>query len=264
MLLQSLKRSHHEHRLTLVGHTFEEFIQGLEAFHNGDAHVGLTTGRATIGKLPKLVFICAGMGPQWWGMARDLLHNEPVFREAIEHCDAALLPYTGWSLLQEMLKDEASSRMPETALAQPANFALQIALAALWKSWGIEPDAIIGHSAGEIAAAYLAGALTWEDAVRIIFHRSRLQQTTTGQGRMLVVGLAPAEVEPLMKEYEGHISIAAINSPKMVALVSESEILEKVVQSLEPQGIFCRYVYGNVPFHSYYMDPLQQEFRCLH
>ncbi len=256
----SLKRSHHEHRLTLVGHTFEEFIQGLEAFHNGDAHVGLTTGRATIGKLPKLVFICAGMGPQWWGMARDLLHNEPVFREAIEHCDAALLPYTGWSLLQEMLKDEASSRMPETALAQPANFALQIALAALWKSWGIEPDAIIGHSAGEIAAAYLAGALTWEDAVRIIFHRSRLQQTTTGQGRMLVVGLAPAEVEPLMKEYEGHISIAAINSPKMVALVSESEILEKVVQSLEPQGIFCRYVYGNVPFHSYYMDPLQQEF----
>ena len=97
-------------------------------------------------------------------MGRELLENEPVFRQTIERCDALLRQHADWSLLAELTADEASSRLQETAIAQPALFALQVALAALWKSWGVEPEAVVGHSVGEVAAAHIAGALRLEDA----------------------------------------------------------------------------------------------------
>lgn len=124
----------------------------------------------------KIVFVCTGMGPQWWAMGRELI-NQEIFRQTLEECDAIFKRYFGWSLLTELKRDENQSRIGETQVAQPTTFALQAALAALLKSWGIKPDAVVGHSVGEIAAAYIAGALSLEDALLVGYHRSRLQQT---------------------------------------------------------------------------------------
>ena len=137
-----------------------------------------------------LVFVFTGQGAQWWKMGQELIDREPVFRGVLEEIDEHLKPLAGWSLIEEMQRNEENSQINRTNIAQPAIFGLQIALAALWKSWGIKPSKVVGHSVGEVAAAYVAGAYTMEDAVKIIYHRSRLQDTTGGKGRMVAVGIS--------------------------------------------------------------------------
>ncbi len=255
----ALRRSHHSYRLALVGISRQELINKLDAFLSGDASAGLATGRKMVGDTPRLAFVFTGMGPQWWAMGCQLLQQEPVFRAVIETCDQLLRQYTSWSLLAEMTADEQHSRMHETQIAQPANFALQVALAALWRSWGIVPDAIVGHSAGEIAAAHVAGALSLEDAVRIIYYRSALQHRTTGMGKMVAVGLSPEEAEQAIIGYTDHISIASINSPGAVTLAGDETVLAEVLQPLQERGVFCKYLRVEVPYHSHYMNPLRDE-----
>ena len=109
--------------------------------------------RGTVGQRPRLAFVCSGQGPQWWAMGRQLLEQEPVFRDMIERCDEIVRGLGPWSLLEELTADEDRSRMAVTAISQPAIFALQVALAALWRSWGVQPEALMGHSVGEVAAA---------------------------------------------------------------------------------------------------------------
>src|SRR3712207_4041152 len=129
----------------------------------------------------------------------------------------------------------------------------------LWRSWGVEPDAIVGHSVGEVAAAHVAGVLSLEDAIRLIFHRSRLQQQTAGQGAMLAVGLPVEEAERLLAGSEDRVSVAAINSPSDVTLSGDADVLQQIAASLEPKSIFCRFLQVEVPYHSPKMDPLEQE-----
>jgi acyl transferase domain-containing protein len=253
------RRGHSDHRLAAVAGSPAELVAQLTAAVAGETRPGLSTGQAPRGQRPPLTFVFSGMGPQWWAMGHQLLQQEPVFRAAVERCDAALLPYTGWSLLERMTAAESASRMDETDTAQPANFALQVGLAALWRSWGIVPDAVVGHSAGEVAAAYVAGALSWEDAVRVIFHRSRLQQQTTGLGRLAAVGLPVEEAQRALQGYEGLVSVAAVNSPGAVTLAGEGSALEAVVQPLQARGVFVRFLRVKVPYHSHYMEPLRAE-----
>jgi acyl transferase domain-containing protein len=255
----SLRRSHHDHRLTLVAHSKAEAIVHLDAFLTEQPHSSITTGRVPTNGRPKLAFVCSGMGPQWWAMGRDLLNNEPVFRAGIERCDAEFQRYADWSLMDALTASEADSRMEETEVAQPTNFAIQVALAELWRSWGIEPDAFIGHSAGEIAAHYLAGALSFEDAVCIIYHRSRLQQLTSGMGRMLAVGMTTETLNQAVQDAGSGVSIAAINSPSAITLVGEAAILEDMARQLETFQVFHRFLVGKVPYHSHFMDPLREE-----
>ncbi len=256
----SLRRSHHEHRLALVARSTDELIEQLDAFSNGDTRSGMSSGRRSSNRNGfRPVFVFSGMGPQWWAMGRQLMQEEPVFRAVIERCDELFTRHSGWSLLQEMLADEADSHMNETRVSQPANFALQLGLVALWRSWGIEPAAIIGHSAGEVAAVHAAGGLNLEDAVRLIYHRSRLQHQTTGMGKMLAVGLPHAEATKLIADYSEQVSIAAINSPSSVTLVGDPDSLAAIAEPLQQQGVFCRYLQGKVPYHSHYMNPLKDE-----
>ena len=258
------RRTHHDHRLGLVAGSKDEAIAQLDAFLSDEPRQGVVSGRTPLNERPKLVFVCSGMGPQWWAMGRDMLQNEPVFRASIERTDAELQRYTGWSLLTELLASEADSRMEETEVAQPANFAIQIALAELWRSWGIQPEAIIGHSTGEVAAHYLAGALSFEDAVKVIYHRSRLQQRTSGQGRMLAVGMTPETLNQAVNDTGNRVSIAAINSPSAVTLVGDGDVLEHMAQQLQSFQVFHRFLVGKVPYHSHYMDPLREELlECL-
>jgi acyl transferase domain-containing protein len=255
----ALRRSHHDYRLALVGASRQEMIEKLDAFLAGEASAGLVTGRKLVGDLPRMAFVFTGMGPQWWAMGRELLDQEPLFRNVIETCDQLLRQYTSWSLLEELTADERTSRMHETRIAQPANFALQVALAALWHAWGIVPDAIVGHSAGEIAAMYMAGALSLEDAIRIIYYRSNLQHHTTGMGKMVAVGISQEEAERAIADHADQVSIAGINSPRAVTLAGDEAALEEVLQPLRERDLFCRYLHVEVPYHSHYMEPLRAE-----
>ena len=235
----------------------------LEAFLRDEESPGLRRGAVPPGRGRRLAWVFSGMGPQWWAMGRQLLDEEPVFRELVERCDALLSPLAGWSLLAEMTADEERSRMAETQISQPANFALQAGLVALLRSWGIEPDAIAGHSTGEAAAFWAAGVVSLEEAVRIIFHRSRLQHRTTGQGKLVAVDLPLEEARRAVAGIQG-ISIAAVNSPSSVTLAGDPAALEAAVAPLQARGVFCRFLRVEVPFHSHYMDPLREELlECL-
>ncbi|WP_437672444.1 beta-ketoacyl synthase N-terminal-like domain-containing protein [Sorangium sp. So ce131] len=253
-----VRRTHHEHRLALRAGSREALAAQLTALLSGEPVPGLSMGRRP--RSPgRLVFVFGGMGPQWWAMGRELLAREPVFHEAVRACDVLLRRHAGWSLLDEMLADEARSRMAETQIAQPASFALQVGLASLWRSWGVAPDAIVGHSAGEAAAAYCAGVFSLEEAVEIIYHRSRLQHRTTGQGKLVALGVPLEEARAALAGHEDLISIAAVNSPSAVTLVGEKAALEAFVRPFEAQKAFVRFLQVDVPYHSHYMDPLRGE-----
>lgn len=255
----SLRRGHHNHRLALVADSKEELAEHLEAFLAGEPRRCMSFGRCQAHS-PKLAFVFSGMGPQWWAMGRQLLEEEPVFRDVIEKCDRILRQYASWSLWEELTASEETSRINETQIAQPALFSVQVALAALWHSWGIHPDVIVGHSVGEVAASHVAGVLSLEDAVQVIFHRSRLQQRAAGQGRMLaVVGLSLEETESLLADYGERVCIAAINSPNSVTLGGDTDTLEDIAQSLQQKQIFCRFPQLDVPYHTPKMDALKAE-----
>ncbi|HEU4594643.1 MAG TPA: type I polyketide synthase, partial [Pyrinomonadaceae bacterium] len=201
-----VRRTHHEHRLALVGQTREDLVGHLSSFLEGATHPAIAAGRSKAhGRRARLAFIFGGQGPQWWGMGRQLLRDEKVFRESLEMCDEAFGREAGWSLLAELTAEE--SRVAETEVAQPCLFALQVGLAALWRSWGVEPDALVGHSVGEVAAAHVAGVLSLTDAVRVIFHRSRLMQRVTGAGKMAAVELDHAEAVRHLADYEGRLAV---------------------------------------------------------
>ncbi|WP_414587921.1 SDR family NAD(P)-dependent oxidoreductase [Scytonema sp. PCC 10023] len=257
----SLRRGHHDHRLALVVDSFEELVENLEAFLAGENRPGMSSGHLVPDFEPKLAFVFSGMGPQWWAMGRQLLESEPIFREVIEQCDELLQQYADWSLLEELRASEETSRINSTQIAQCSIFAVQVALAALWRSWGITPQAIVGHSVGEVAAAHVAGVLSLSDAVQVIFHRSRVQAGAAGFGKMLAVGLSQQEAERVLAglKYESCVSIAAVNSPSAVTLAGDSTALSEIATSLEQKQIFCRFLQVEVPYHSPFMEPLKAD-----
>jgi len=256
----SLRRSHHDFRAALVARTSAEMVGQLDAFLAGERRLGVASGQVLAEKQPKLAFLFAGNGPQWWGMGRQLLESEPVFREAVCRCDRALRSYASWSLLEELGRDEASSRLDRTEIAQPALFAIQMGLVALWRSWDIEADAVIGHSVGEVAAAYTAGILSFEDAIRVIFHRSRTQETTAGKGGMAAVEMGEEAIRAALVG-DNRLSIAAVNAPTAVTVSGDSDALHDLLRNLEEKGIFSRRLRLNYAFHSRHMDPIEADLR---
>jgi acyl transferase domain-containing protein/NADPH:quinone reductase-like Zn-dependent oxidoreductase/acyl carrier protein len=255
----SLRREHHPHRLALVGETGAELRESLEAFLVGERRPGLSASERPAGEVPKVAFMFCGNGPQWWAMGRQLLAEEPVFRQAVEICDALLCQHATWSMLEELQADETSTRMARTDIAQPALFAVQVGLVALWRSWGIAPAAVVGHSVGEVAAAYVAGALSLEDAVRVIFHRSRTQQRTAGSGGMAAVGLPAADAREALAAYGDRLCVAGVNSPESVTVSGDAGALDLLLASLEEQKVFCRRLPLDYAFHSPHMEPVRED-----
>lgn len=251
------RQSHHPHRLAVTAHNRIEMIEKLRSFAEGGQPEYTVSGVLSADK-QKIVFVMTGMGPQWWGMGRQLFQQEPVFKNTVEQCDQIFQAISGWSIKEAMLAEEEQSRMDETSVAQPANFVLQAALTDLWKSWGIEPDAVVGHSVGEVASAYASGSLSLEDALTVSYHRSRLQQTLAGQGGMLAVGLPESEAESLIED-EPKVSIAAVNSPTSVTLAGDREALERLAELLEEHDIFHRMLRVEVAYHSYQMDEIRDQ-----
>ncbi len=255
----SVRRSHFEHRLAIAAETTAGILEQLQAFLSGERAEHVAAGKLPAEGATRPVFVFSGMGPQWWAMGRELLRDEPLFRETVGTCDELFRKTAGWSILAEMTAEESRSRMAETEIAQPANFVLQVGLAALWQNWGIQPAAIVGHSVGEVAAAYVSGALDLPDAVRVIYHRSRLQQTASGAGKMLAVSLPEQEAKALLEGRAGAVSIAAINSPTSVTLSGDPAPLEELAAELERRNVFHSFLRVTVAYHSHQMERLQQE-----
>ena len=257
----ALHRNHLDHRLAVVGETAAEVADRLRSFRDQGARQGWATGVRQPGQPPRLAFVFSGQGPQWWAMGRELLETSDVFREVIERCDALLTPLAGWSLLKELGAGEGESRLDQTEVAQPALFALQAGLAAQWQAWGVKPTAVVGHSVGEIAAAYVAGVLTLEDAVRVAYHRGRLMQAATGHGQMASVELAEAEAQQLLNDrgWGDRLSVAAVNTPTSVVISGESVALADLLSLLQARGVGTRMLPVQYAFHSPQMEPYAAE-----
>ena len=251
------RREHHAHRLAVIGGSVAEVRTRLAGWRRDGTAEGVVIGRSVAGS--PLVFVFTGQGPQWWGMGRQLLEREPRVRQTLEAIDAHFEPLAGWSLLGEMRRSEAESRMSHTDVAQPAIFALQVSLVELWRSWGVSPSLVIGHSVGEVAAAYTAGAYSLEEVVRVIFHRSRLQHRTLGDGRMIAAAVSAEEARRAIEAEEGRVEIAAINSPHLVTLAGEASGLERIAERLERGGVFVRWLRIPYAFHSRAMDPIRED-----
>ncbi|MFI8436072.1 amino acid adenylation domain-containing protein [Streptomyces sp. NPDC079020] len=253
------RRSHLDSRLSLVYSSRASLEEALAACLRDEPHPRVVQGRRLDASERRLVWVFTGMGPQWWGMGRELFANEPVFRDAVTACDREIRRIAGWSLVDEMSADEEHSRMGETWLAQPANFAVQVGLAALWRAHGVVPDAVVGHSTGEIAAFYEAGVYSLEDAVRIAVHRSRLQHTLDGTGTMLAVSLPEDEAERRILPYGDQVSVAAVNSPGAVTLAGDEPALTRLADELRAEQVFTRFLSVRVPYHSAGMDLIKDE-----
>jgi len=251
------RRNHHSFRLTGAPKSDRQLADALLAFAQDGASTELKTSFTPAPEhAPRIGFVMSGQGPQWWGMGRELMRTEPVFRAAMERCAAAMAPHARFSLLDELARDENETRLGQTEFAQPAIFAMQIALAELWKSWGVEPSCIVGHSVGEVAATCLAGIFTLEEAAEIIVVRAKsMQDCTQGEGGMLAVGLSQAEAAELIARHDPEVSIAAFNGPRSLTLSGLKTSLEKMVAELEPAGVFARFVRVSHPFHHAMMQP---------
>ena len=257
----SVRRGHYDYRLGVIANTMDEVRDQLTDFVDG-THNGLASlAKALPESANKPVFVFTGMGPQWWAMGRELLDSHPVFRSEVERCDKIFTGLAGWSILQAMLADRELSNIADTVVAQPANFVLQAGLLALWRSFGVEPAAVIGHSVGEVASAYIAGVLSLEDAIKVSYHRSRIQKKAAGLGGMLAVGLTKKEADEILKGYQGKVSIAAINSQSALTLAGDQPSLIKIAEALEVDGVFNRVLKVEVPYHSPLMEPLKDEIR---
>ncbi len=246
----SLRRWHYPARAAFAGETREELTARIQAY--------LEEGPATDGGLEKsgkLAFVFSGHGSQWMGMGQSLLEREPVFGEVMARCDASLKTLSGWSVLEELRASDDRSRLDETEFFQPVLFAIQVALAALWRSWGIIPEAVLGHSVGEIAAAHVAGAITLEDAARIVVHRGRCLQGASGRGGMAAVEISASEAKELITQCDLEVTIAAINSPQSVTLTGTTDAIDWCLFALSGRGIRGRRLKVNCAFHSPAMIP---------
>lgn len=255
----SARRAHYPNRLAVVGTTRQQWRTALSEFIAGKTPSGLFFGHAATGRPPKLVFVFSGQGSQWLGMGRQLLLSEPVFRNIIADCDAAIQKEAGWSLAKELHAEPDCSNLSRLEFIQPMVFAVAVALAGLYRSWGIEPDAVVGQSMGEIAAANVCGALSLADAVRVICRRSQLMQRLSGLGAVAQLDAAPAEIQPLITDYAAHLAVAGLNGPRSTVLSGEHKAMEDCLARLQAAGVFFRRVRVDVASHSPQMELLRDD-----
>ncbi|MEI7032121.1 HAD-IIIC family phosphatase [Streptomyces pratensis] len=251
------RRTHFEQRAVLVARRREDLLSGLRALAAGRAAPELVVGPGRARPEGKVAFVFPGQGTQWAGMARDLLAGSPLFADEIDRCDAALRPHTGWSVLA-VLRGDAGAPPPDRVDAvQPTLFAVMVALAAVWRARGVRPDAVVGHSQGEVAAACVAGALSLNDAAAVVALRARALTAIAGTGGMAVVALAQADVEARLDAWGGRLSVAAVNSGASTVVAGDVEPLEALIAALEDERVFVRRMAIDYASHSAQVEPVR-------
>jgi acyl transferase domain-containing protein len=254
----SLKRAHLSHRAVVKGSSRSELLASLEALATGTESENVVRGSEPYQGHRKPVFVFTGMGPQWWAMGQELYANDSIYRQAVTEADRVFQEISGFSILTEMLRSEAASRITETQFAQPANLMIQIGLLAIMRAAGVHPGAVVGHSVGELGSAYASGALSLKDVMTVCFHRSQLQATCKGQGAMLAVGMTKEQASVYVDACEGRVSIAAVNGPTNLTIAGESADIDAIASQLNAAEIFHRKLEVEVPYHSPLMEPIMQ------
>ncbi|MER5556706.1 type I polyketide synthase [Streptomyces sp. NPDC002793] len=247
-------RSRFDHRAVLLGPDHRE---QLTALAEGVPVPGLVTG--TGGRTGRVAFVLPGQGSQWLGMGDRLLDESATFRDTLRACARALEEHVDWSVEDAVRGVTDGRHLNRVEVVQPVLFAMMVALAELWREHGVEPEAVVGHSQGEVAAAYLAGALTIEDAALVVTHRSRLLSQVVGQGAMASVSLPAQEVETRLERWGGALGIAAVNGVQSVSVAGDEKPLDEFLADLESTGVRFRKLRIKGAAHSAVVDPLRAE-----
>ncbi|MEU8104944.1 beta-ketoacyl synthase N-terminal-like domain-containing protein, partial [Nonomuraea muscovyensis] len=242
-----------EHRAVVVADDAAELRAALASLAADEPAATVVHGTADARR--EAVFVFPGQGSQWPGMATELLDSSPVFAARMAECAAEIESYVDWRVLDALRDPEALERLE---VVQPVLFAVMVSLAALWESVGVRPAAVVGHSQGEVAAAYVAGALSLEDAVRVIVLRSRLfAETLVGKGAIAAIALPAAELERRLASWDGRLSVGAKNGPSHSTVVGDEAALAELVAACEAEGVRARMLASTVASHSDQVDPLR-------
>jgi len=254
-------RSHFSRRLAVLAASREQLREKLADLAAGGQPAGAIRGSTTRATPPKVGFLFTGQGSQYAGMGRELFDTESTFRSALERCDACLRPLLPQPLLDVLFPPPGgTSPINETAYAQPALFALEYALVALWAAWGVKPSFVMGHSVGEYVAACVAGVFSLEDGLRLIAQRGRLMQQLPRGGRMVAVMTDEAGVAQAMRQAAGRISLAAVNAPRQVVISGAAEAVDAAVRVLQSTGVRTTELVVSHAFHSALMEPMLEPF----
>jgi acyl transferase domain-containing protein len=255
-------RSHFNHRLAILTGDTARIRHSLAGYRGNREAQDWFHGEAHGTRQPRVAFLFTGQGAQYTGMARQLYETHPTFKATLDQCDQILRPFLQRPLLSVLFADNDSDAVliDETAYTQPALFAVEYALAELWRSWGVQPSVVMGHSVGEYVAACIAGVFRLEDGLKLIAERARLMQGLPSSGGMAAVFADEAVVEKAIAAHTGEISIAAINGPSNVVISGAEQALTGVLESLAQQGIKSRRLTVSHAFHSPLMEPILDEF----
>jgi acyl transferase domain-containing protein len=245
----NVRRTRHDHRLAVVGRTGPELADLLAGHLAGESSPSILTGDTVEGTGRPVVHAFSGQGSQWPRMGLDLYGVQPLFTETIEECEELFASLAGWSLMDELRRTD-DSRLADTAVAQPAIFAIQVGLSRLWSSWGLAPDAVVGHSMGEAAAAVAAGVLSLPAAAELIVQRGRLLAEAAGSGRMAAVELPADRVSSVLEQFGGEVVLAVVNGPTSVVIAGPDDAVSRAVVALRAVGAQCVPLAGAYAFHS--------------
>ncbi|WP_030293807.1 type I polyketide synthase [Streptomyces katrae] len=245
-------------RAVVVAGTGDEALAGLRALARGESTAGVVIGSAGSAAPGKVVWVFPGQGSQWAGMGRELLDSSPVFAERIAQCAAALEPWIDWSLIDVLRGETEPELLERVDVLQPASFAVMVGLAAVWASAGVRPDAVLGHSQGEIAAACVAGALSLEDAARVVTLRSRaIAEELAGRGGMASVALNVDDAVAWLEPWADRIEVAAVNGPTSVVIAGDAEALDEALDALAGEGVRARRIAVDYASHTRHVEAIR-------
>ncbi|MEV1086025.1 SDR family NAD(P)-dependent oxidoreductase, partial [Streptomyces sp. NPDC050211] len=249
-------RSRFEHRAAVIGESREELLDALNSLAQDRPHLAVLRGTAGPGE--RVAFVFPGQGSQWPAMAEGLLERSAAFRDSALDCDRALRAYLDWSVMDVLRQVPGAPSLSRVDVVQPVLFTMMVSLAAAWRSLGVHPAAVVGHSQGEIAAAHVAGGLSLDDAARIVSLRSQAWLTLAGQGGMIAVTLPADALRTRLERFGDRLSVAAVNSPSTAAVAGEPAALRELLDELTADGVQARPIPGvDTAGHSAQVDALK-------
>nr|WP_188317038.1 type I polyketide synthase [Solihabitans fulvus] len=246
-----------DERVVAVGGDRDDLLRALAGIARGDHGTGVFRGSA--GTAGRVAFVFPGQGSQWAGMAVELLDTSEVFRASVEACAAALKPFVDWSLIDVLRGEPDAPGLDRVDVVQPTLFAVMVSLAALWRACGVEPSAVIGHSQGEIAAAHVAGALTLDDAAKVVALRSKAILALSGRGGMASIQLPLARVRARLAEWGDRLGVSAVNSARSVVVSGDPQALTELLDSCATAGVRAHRIPVDYASHSAHVEEIRAE-----